>query len=276
MSRLCYVCVLLLMTACIVPAISVSAADLGILSAETVVLEDWVVLDGRSVSAWEKGHLPGAFSFSWKDYTETDPGGVKYRIKSPEQLAEALSRLGIDEQTAVLVYGDADSSWGGEGWIAWVLTWLGHRAPVRLLDGGIHAWGKLHPLEKKGYAVESQMYHVRLDLSVQVDVKALRSGRLWQKVDTRSTLEWFRYRLPDACHISWKKFYQEPDKKIISRQQLVKLLTNEGIDPGKPVAYYCTGGIRSAFAWFVHRAAGLPVAVNFEGGTEAWQKSRKN
>jgi thiosulfate/3-mercaptopyruvate sulfurtransferase len=36
------------------------------------------------------------------------------------------------------------------------------------------------------------------------------------------------------------------------------------------VVYYCAGGIRSGYAWLIHHLAGLPEAVNFEGGMEEW------
>jgi len=58
------------------------------------------------------------------------------------------------------------------------------------------------------------------------------------------------------------------------RERPQKLLADHGIDQHKPVVYYCTGGIRSGYAWMVHKLSGLGPAINFEGSTEAWDKLR--
>jgi thiosulfate/3-mercaptopyruvate sulfurtransferase len=50
------------------------------------------------------------------------------------------------------------------------------------------------------------------------------------------------------------------------------MLEKEGVDLRKPVVYYCTGGIRSGYAWLVHQLGNLPPAVNYEGGTEEWAR----
>lgn len=79
----------------------------------------------------------------------TDSEGGKYRILPPEKLAEKLGAMGINEQAKIVLYGDADTSWGSEGWGLWMLVWLGHQGPVRFLDGGINSWQQAGlPMEK--------------------------------------------------------------------------------------------------------------------------------
>jgi thiosulfate/3-mercaptopyruvate sulfurtransferase len=96
---------------------SVSAANLGLIEPAVLNGEQakWVVLDARPKAEWQAGHIPGARSFCWENYTRTDEKGVEYRVLPPQQLAAALADMGIDEKTPVVVYGDADTSWGGEG-----------------------------------------------------------------------------------------------------------------------------------------------------------------
>ena len=123
-------------------AVAVSEPDLAIMDASDLnqSRHAWAILDARPVAEWQKGHIAGAHSFSWQEYTRTDEKGTPYRLLPSQDLAAALTRMGIDENTPVAVYGDADKSWGGEGWACWVLSWLGHKGPVRLLTGGIQAW----------------------------------------------------------------------------------------------------------------------------------------
>lgn len=236
----------------------------------------WVVLDARPRSEWAAGHIPGAQSFSWENYTRTDEKGVQYRVFPPREMAAALTSLGIDEKSPIVIYGDADKSWGGEGWDAWVLSWLGHQGPVRILNGGIQAWvGKNLPL---GKAVERPVarkrpYQVRLQPQLDMPTEELehRKGNI-TVVDVRSLLEWIQGKIPGAVHIPWDDFYTGKERRPLSPQQLKQLLAKNGVDTGKPVVYYCLGGIRSGYAWLVHELSGLPEARNYEGGMAAWQK----
>ena len=251
-------------------------ADLGLITpAELTGDNSWTILDCRPKKMFLKNHLPGALHFSWEELTATDRDNVKYRILPPDELAEHLGGLGISEKSKIVVCGDADKSWGGEGWGAWLFTWLGHKGPVRLLDGGIGSWkeaglpmeyGKQREAEKTAYLPE-----LKADINITANELRDHTGQ-YTIVDVRSSLEWLRGHLPDVIHISWKNFYQGSSRRPISSTRLKKLLADHNVNPDRPVVYYCTGGIRSGYTWLVHELAGLGMAVNFEGGLEAWNK----
>jgi thiosulfate/3-mercaptopyruvate sulfurtransferase len=253
-------------------------SDIGILGASDLNrnLSGWIVLDARPKSEWTAGHIPGAFSFSWEDYTRTDAQRIPYRVWQPHELAKALGAMGITENTSIVVYGDADKSWGGEGWTCWVLSWLGHKGQIRLLSGGVQSWKKnafpvLAGAEKRN--IKNVRYNVQLDPSLDISTAEIEKNRAGLVlVDTRSTLEWFRGRIPGAIHIPWDDFYSGKDRRPLSPDALKKLLQKNGVDTRKPIVYYCTGGIRSGYALMVHQLAGLPAAKNYEGGYEAWQR----
>ena len=86
-----------------------------------------------------EGHIPGAV------YADLDldlsgpvqPDSGRHPLPGPDDFAATLGRLGIDRDTAVVVY-DADTgAVASRAW--WMLRWLGHD-DVRLLDGGMAAW----------------------------------------------------------------------------------------------------------------------------------------
>ena len=238
-----------------------------------------IFLDGRPVKEFQAGHIPGARSFSWETYTRTDENGVPYRTFPPEELADALGEMGISSTDALVVYGDADTSWGGEGWVAWVLAWLGHQGPVYALDGGIPLWlAKDYPVvksEKTDFPEKTYSIHLQPDQNMTAEDIA-KAGDTVTLVDTRKYLtEYLPGHLPDAVHIPWEKFYYGDHRQFISPENVKVLLTKRNVDLEKPVVYYCTGGIRSGYAWMVHQLAGLPDAVNFEGGTEEWNRMRR-
>ena len=189
--------------------------------------------------------------------------------------------MGIDESTPVVVYGDAAESWGGEGWAVWVLSWLGHKGPVRLLSGGIRAWkGRGLPLSMNAIAEDSGMpveYRFSLDDSVNITAAEIRAhGKRYELVDVRGLSEWFRRRIPGARRIPWERFFKGEFSEPITTAELKRLLRKNGVDSGRPVVYYCTGGVRSGYAWFVHALSGLGPAINFEGGIEEWDSVNRN
>ncbi len=238
-----------------------------------------IFMDARPVAIWQKGHIPTARSFSWESYTREDTGGVKYRTFPPEELVDALGKMGISHTDALVVYGDADTSWGGEGWVAWVFAWLGHRGPVYALDGGISLWrSKGYPVEKNDkFDVPAKNYRIDLQPDQHISaVEIAKAGDTINLVDTRNYFtEWLPGHLPGAVHIPWEKFYYGDHRQFLSADALRTMLRDKGVDLTKPVVYYCTGGIRSGFTWMVHELAGLGVVKNFEGGTEEWDQMMK-
>lgn len=257
---------------------SVFAADMRLIDAGELngTLSKWVVIDARPKSEWAAGHIPGARPFCWENYTRTDEKGVELRIFPPKELASALASLGIDEKSSVVIYGDADKSWGGEGWDAWVLFWLGHKGQIRLLNGGIQAWrGQNLLLTKTAEGPRDRKARYQAALKPQLDISTeelVRQGSLFVLVDVRSTFEWLKGRIPGAIHIPWEKFYTGKERRPLSSEEAKKLLSGHGVNMARPLVYYCEGGIRSAYAWAVHQLAGLPPARNYEGGMAAWRK----
>ena len=270
--------IFLLILIIVATSVSALAADLGLIDAHTLKNNSskWIVLDSRPRSDWEAGHIPGAIQFFWDSYTRTDAKGVKYSSFPPQELAVALAGLGIDEKTPVVVYGDADKSWGSEGYTVWLLSWLGHKGPVRLLNGGIQSWrannfslatGAEKPAARKaGYKVELKPQYV---VSTE-DVQNAKGS--YTLVDTRSTFEWIKGKIPGAIHIPWDDFFTGKDRHPLPAADFKKLLARHGVDTSRPVVYYCLGGVRSAYVWTAHQFAGLPDAKNYKGSWEAWEK----
>ena len=239
-------------------------------------IDRWVILDARPRSVWRAAHLPHALSFSWEDYTRTDAQKIPYRIWPAEELAAALGSMGICELTPVVVVGDADTSWGGEGWVCWALIWLGHQGPIRLLDGGVAAWQRAE-LAMNGKDDDRRRlptkYHVRLraEVNATADEVAIPDGNR-VLVDTRSNWEWIKGHLPGAVHLPWESLFHGKDRRPIGALAYRSELQECGIKETDTLVFYCTGGIRSAYAWVIHQLYETSEAKNFEGGTEAWAR----
>jgi thiosulfate/3-mercaptopyruvate sulfurtransferase len=190
-------------------------------------------------------------------------------------MAAALGAMGIDEKTPVVIYGDADKSYGGEGWDCWALAWMGHAGPVRVLNGGILAWRNANfaLTAEASKSREKVLYNFKLSPQWDISTAQIEHPKApMVLIDARSTMEWLTGALPGAVHIEWTKFYTGDDHRPLDATAFRRLLKENGVDASKPIVYYCRGGIRSGYAWMAHQLAGLPDARNYEGGMEAWWK----
>lgn len=233
-----------------------------------------VTLDARPKKMWAKGHIPGAISFNWEEYTKIDEQKIPYRTLPPQEMARVLGRLGIHESDIIVITGDADSSWGGEGWIAWTLEWVGHQGPVYLLSGGVSGWENSGRLITIKSALRPQtLYTPHPNPSTFMSATTLKENLASVTlIDTRSFREWITGRIPGAIHISWKNMIDKKSRTPISPEAMKALLTKKKVPLNKPVVYYCTGGVRSGWTWMAHDMADLPPAFNLEGGYEEWKR----
>ncbi|MFF1452792.1 sulfurtransferase [Streptomyces sp. NPDC058274] len=88
---------------------------------------------------YEKAHLPGAVFIDLESELAGAPGaGGRHPLPDLEVFGAAMRAAGVSPDRDVVVYD------GGLGWASarawWLLRWTGHPS-VRVLDGGLAAWG---------------------------------------------------------------------------------------------------------------------------------------
>lgn len=103
----------------------------------------WSLTGPPGIEDYLAGHLPGA-RFADLDtvlaappnLTGTGPGG-RHPLPSAPDFQAAMRALGVNGDSAVVVYDAGDSMAAARAW--WLLRYFGHRN-VRVLDGGYAAW----------------------------------------------------------------------------------------------------------------------------------------
>jgi len=94
-----------------------------------------IINSGRD--GYEQGHLPGAgFADLTNELVDTT-SDYPYAIPTPEKFAEAMSALGVGDNTRVVLYSSNYSAWAARVW--WMLRWVGFDNAA-VLDGGLNAW----------------------------------------------------------------------------------------------------------------------------------------
>ena len=81
-------------------------------------------------TSYDQGHVPGAAGWNWT--TELCDTLVRDIIPA-NKLEELLGKTGIDNKTAIVLYGD-NNNWFA-AWAFWQFKYHGHK-DVRLMNGG--------------------------------------------------------------------------------------------------------------------------------------------
>ena len=92
-------------------------------------------VNGRA--SYDAGHIPGAgFADLMVDLSDTDKP-IDFAVPTPEKFCEAMGRLGVGDDSRVVLYDSYNSVWAARVW--WMLRWVGFDNAA-LLDGGLRAW----------------------------------------------------------------------------------------------------------------------------------------
>ena len=261
--------------------VTVKPPFIGVAAADQLVSRHACILDARGNSDFKKGHLPGAVRIDWEDFR--DGWGRTGRLADDDaRLEDKLSALGVADDRPVLVYGAGAAGWGEEGRVDWMLSYLGHKE-VRILDGGLAAWREAgRPIATGAMEAPARgHFTIRRQASERAELKdvvrSLGDGKTLL-LDARTRAEWngatpyFEARgghIPGARSLEWKTLVS-PSGMVRPAHELAGLLTAVGAHPDTPIIVYCTGGVRSAFAWAVLRSLGYRDIRNFDGSFWLW------
>ncbi|CAO5176650.1 putative thiosulfate sulfurtransferase [Frankia sp. AiPs1] len=232
----------------------------------------------EDVSAYDRGHIPGAVRLDWKSELQ-DP--VIRDFVNKEQFEKLLSSKGIANDDTVVLYG------GNNNWFAayayWYFTLYGH-ADVRLLDGGRKKWeldgreltAQVAPRPETTYAARDARTDIRAfreEVVAAIGDKALVdvrspdefSGRLLAPAHLPQEQSQRAGHIPTAKNIPWAKTANE-DGTFRSNEQLTALYAEAGVDLSQEIIAYCRIGERSAHTWFaLHELLELPGVKNYDG-----------
>ncbi|NQZ09231.1 MAG: hypothetical protein HRT35_18895, partial [Algicola sp.] len=86
---------------------------------------------------YETGHIPTAGFADLMGNLSASDSTLDFVMPSPEQFRNAMSALGVGDDTRVVLYSAANRPWPARLW--WMLRWAGFDQ-VGILDGGLKAW----------------------------------------------------------------------------------------------------------------------------------------
>lgn len=249
-----------------------------------------VIIDTRSAWKFMAGHIPGAINLSsWQDFSKKSHGVAGQIRQDKSFIAQKLSSLGIDHNKTIVIYGDLTDKWRTDGRFFWMFEFYGFKRTA-LLKGGYQQWQKAGFAIDRGFGDDPPVTALKVtDISLNREVVADQNWiatRLGSKeiaiIDNREKHEFEGAtpygssrggHIPGAIHIDWREFF-DAQGMLKPKDKLASLLKSKGIRPDQEIVVYCTGGVRSAMAYFVFRYLGYTVR-NYDGSWWDWSHNPK-
>jgi len=239
-----------------------------------------------------KGHIPGAVYFAEK-LLRLPLSGVPGVYIEPEAFSKLMSRIGISNDTPVVIYtGVGLHQKGGNGldqpMLAYTLLRFGHKE-VYLLDGGLDKWvaqkrkiSQEFPKVKLGNFkanVNSEMY-VDID-----DVIKLKGNDDVILLDARPS-NWYRGEdspwirdghIPGAVNLPWKSL-MNPDNptELKPIEEIKKIAEDVGATKDKLIICSCGTGREATNEYTIFKhLLGYPKVRLYEGSFTEWSMDSK-
>ncbi len=251
-----------------------------------VVLDCRFALDDPTYGArsYGDGHIPGArFADLEHDLSGPKTKGVTGRHPLPEAAAmvNSLRAWGINNDSTVVLYDDGPGAFAARAW--WLLTWLGKRDGVFLLDGGLKAWKDAgQALDANKPAGQAGSFTGQPDASLLLAAAQLqqRLGSAELTLLDARALPRFRGEVepldPVAGHIPGAQCAVFTDNlgndgRFLPAEQLrARFDALRGARPVEELVAYCGSGVTACHNLFAMSLAGYPLAPLYAGSWSEW------
>lgn len=245
-----------------------------------VVSPDWLaarldavrVVDVREKWEYESiGHLPGAVSIPFDSFRSSgaEDAGM---LPGIDRFAEIMSEAGIANEDTIVAYDDEHGVFAAR----FVMTarLYGHE-DAYLLDGDYSAWSRGHETTTDRVIVEPTDFvpTVPTDRPL-IEASAVQSAVEDPNaviVDTRSEEEFDTGHIETAVRLDWRELVDPDTRRLRPRDELLALLSERDIDPGKRVVLYCNTARRISHTYLALQHLGFPRVEFYEGSLTDWE-----
>lgn len=234
---------------------------------------------------YEAGHIPGARLLQMQDLAAPrSEGGLALELPAEDELRQQLERLGIRNQSRIVVIAGAD--WASPATrIIWTLQTAGLGPRTRLLDGGAESWRRAGlPLTRDApSAPKPGRLTLAPDRSIVVDhtwVQAnLKSPRV-RLIDGRAPMFYEGPGMPEhnhkAGHIPGARnipftTLMNDSLQVLPKEEIRRIFTAAGVQQGDTVVAYCHIGQQATVVLFAARLLGHPIKL-YDGSFTDWER----
>jgi thiosulfate/3-mercaptopyruvate sulfurtransferase len=256
--------------------------------------EDVVFLDIRGgMRSYLVAHIPGAIhtdysSGGWRE----DRGSVKGLLPDPRKLEKLIGRLGISNDTHVVIVpgGYSAGEVASATRIYWTFKVLGHNE-VSILNGGMEGYlsNKNNPIEHGAKKPVPKTFEARLQrrlLAMESDVQTALKNKT-PLIDIRPSDQFLginksihvkqRGTIPGAKNLPGPWLTNDNGGTFRNKDILETLLAASGAPAKGPAITFCNTGHWASIGWFVlHEIIGNKQTRLYDGSMAQWTQDPKN
>ena len=231
-----------------------------------------VIVDARSLEAYEAGHLLNAIHLPTSEVVIDTP--VPNMLAPKAKIERSLSAAGIKNDSVVYIYDDNGGISAGRIW--WTLKVYGHE-DVKVVNGGFKALSdlKLEGSTKAYKLPESNYLAEDPDESMIIDfegVKAITEDEDSEIkiLDVRSLAEFEAGSIPGAIlYPNTQNLYN--DGTFLSERDTYLFYKDKGFEKDGTIVLYCKTSFRAAQSALVLKAAGFENLIIYDGAWLEWE-----
>ena len=234
----------------------------------------------KRLANYEAGHIPGAVYVDARDDISDLNGDTPLLILPADEFEALMGRLGIGNETTVVVYDDEGNTWSARLW--WAFRYYGHDN-VKLLDGGLAKWTlEERPLERGINKPTPATFRAEVRtalLATKVDVLAAIDDPDVVIIDSLAPeffsgeQNWPNMRaghIPTAENVFVMDNLDPANLTLLPAQSLVELWQKVNLKPGQEIITYCGAGYYGAFNLFVLYQLGYDDVRLYDGSWMEW------
>jgi thiosulfate/3-mercaptopyruvate sulfurtransferase len=252
----------------------------GNLQTVRVVDASWYMPEDKRDTAAEfrEAHIPSAGFFDIDGISDSTTD-LPHMLPPPEQFADAMMKLGIDDGDRIVVYDGTGIFSAPRAW--WMFKIMGHDN-VAVLDGGLPKW------KAEGRALEKGVSHSRPSHFSPKPVAALfrdfnsvkaalgdtqildaRSNRRFtgEEAEPRAGLK--SGHMPGAVNVPWRSLLAG-NNTLKDDHSLQKLFAEKGVDLRAPIITTCGSGISAAIVMLALEKIGAQHLSLYDGSWAEW------
>lgn len=227
---------------------------------------------------YEKSHIPNAVFVNWMvDIIE--PNSPSNDVASPSRFSELMGQLGIDNNTAVVIYDDAQSMFAARLW--WALQYYGHDN-VAVLDGGWNKWiAGGYPTDNHKPEIDEKTFTPHINTSLRAtgnDILSKLESDDLQLIDVRSPKEFIGEasradrmgHIPSAINLSRKTMVAD-DASLLKINPLKRVLEEHNIKlDARDTVIYCNSGVSASYGLLAMTVLGAKNVRVYDGSWKEW------
>ena len=230
------------------------------------------------LESYREGHIPGAAFMDQIAAVSDTSSGLGFTLPAEDYLQSALRKLGINNDSQVVVYSTGHMMWATRAW--WLLHYAGH-ASVRVLNGGYAGWQAVDgPINQQDESYEPGDFTLRTRPSTFVDQAGVLAAIGDPAVCTVNALNPGVYSGSAAMsygrkgHItgSINLFYDDllDGDRFRDAQAITESLRAKGLLEAERVVTYCGGGISATIDAFACLLVGKEEVAVYDGSMSEW------